>query len=222
MPVKQYRRGTGLTKTTRVKASFSSTPTGEELEALKNTLRATGSTFEERIKFAEEWAVETLKAADLPANGHAVVKEVQSMPWYANEVLCRLDMFRKIKARITANNSNEVDELAWNCLVLGTLLYEVGFKQGWEADTLFGMGRRQMGKDAAAATKRVKARRHELLRRLADEYRGRGKTSKREIAKHIRRHAKTEIEGGDSLDRQELEDWTAIHEMSTDTIRKLI
>jgi len=115
MPVKHHHRGTGLTKESRVHIKFSKPPTQEETDAHNRMFRQIGAvaTFEGKVEFFETWAIDTLESAGLPTDGRATVKEVQSFPWYANKILCDLNLIRKIKARVTAGKGAKPTR--WRC-----------------------------------------------------------------------------------------------------------
>ena len=226
MPVKHHHRGTGLTKESRVHIKLSKPPTKEEADAVKRMFRQIGAvaTFEGKVEFAEIWAIDTLESAGLTTDGRATVKEVQSFPWYANKILCDLNLIRKIKARVTAGKGDEADPLALFSLKLGALLYEIGFKLDWEPHTLYGIESQQHRKMGGDAAKRAKDQRNEFLRQEADKYRQKGRTSNAEIARHIRKRAKKEIErvNDPDADRKAIKAWTDIDRLSPSTIRKII
>lgn len=150
MPVEKYMRGTGLTKEARVRVRPSNPPTPEEIEAIRELSKrsAAASSLDGQVAAIESWAIDTLKAAGLPTNGQAAVDDVQSMPWYANEILCNLYTIRKVRERIAAGDASEVDYLAAECVHLGKRIYEIGFKQGWEAHTTAGLRTSEGGRTA--------------------------------------------------------------------------
>lgn len=218
MPVEKYIRGTGLTKETRVKIRPSNQPRSEEIDAIKGVIErsAKASTLEGQVAAIEKWAIDTLEAAGIPASGQAMVDDVQSMPWYANKILCELYTIRKVKERVAAGDGSETDYLAAACVRLGALIYEIAFKFDWEDETLFGIKSRQDRKEGPKARKLANDRRNEFLRQQADVLRKKGKTSKSEIARHILSRAEKAIGAGAEGF------WADISRMDADTIRKII